>query len=274
MHETGDGRLGNIRGHFRIYPSGNPGIQIVEAATRHSFARHTHDQFGIGVIHQGAQKSLSGRGTVEAGPGYVITVNPGEIHDGVPIGDSGRSWRMIYFDPALIENIIDDINEGGANTTEFTEPAMDNALAAKQFQELFSALTRNAHEPLLPEEKLIDLLSITHKKPAKSETIPPAIHMVRQHIDDAPTASYTLSDLAKISGLSRFQVLRGFAAATGFTPHAYLMQRRADIARRLILQGMALAETAAASGFADQSHMNRIFAQKFGLSPGSYAASL
>lgn len=266
--------MSKARGQFTIYPSSNAGIQVVEAATRHSFARHMHDQFGIGVIHQGAQKSFSGRGTVEAGPGYVITVNPGEIHDGIPIGDAGRSWRMIYFDPAIIEATLDDINEGGDATSEFTEPAMDNAVAARQFQDLFDALTRKPCESLLHEEKLIGLLVRTHKNSTGANLIPSAIRLVKQCIDDEPTVSFMLSDLAKISGLSRFQVLRGFAAATGFTPHAYLMQRRTDIARRLILQGMALAETAAASGFADQSHMNRIFAQKFGLTPGSYAASL
>ncbi|WP_375781517.1 AraC family ligand binding domain-containing protein [Roseococcus suduntuyensis] len=31
--------------------------------------------------------SSSGRGPVEAGPGDVITVNPGEVHDGAPIGE-------------------------------------------------------------------------------------------------------------------------------------------------------------------------------------------
>lgn len=249
-------------------------MQIIEAATSYSFARHMHDQFGIGVIHQGAQKSLSGRGTVEAGPGYVITVNPGEIHDGIPIGDAGRSWRMIYFDPAIIKNALDDVYEGASVTTEFTQPAVDNPLLADQFQALFDVLTLEICQPLLHEEKLIGLVARTHKNPAMPNLISAGIHTVKQHIDDEPTASFTLSDLAKVSGLSRFQVLRGFAAATGFTPHAYLMQRRADIARRFILQGMALAETAVVSGFADQSHMNRIFAQKFGPSPGSYAASL
>ena len=39
------------------------------------------------------------------------------------------------------------------------------------------------------------------------------------------------------------------------TPHAYLLQRRLHQARRLIAGGMPLAEAAAHSGFADQSHM-------------------
>ena len=83
----------------------------------------------------------------------------------------------------------------------------------------------------------------------------------------------TLADLARTSGLSRFQVLRGFVKATGFTPHAYLMQRRIDLARRLIASGSRLADAAAASGFADQSHMTRLFVRKYGVSPGAYAAA-
>lgn len=83
----------------------------------------------------------------------------------------------------------------------------------------------------------------------------------------------SLNDLARLCGISRFQVLRGFARETGLTPHAYLVQRRLQMARRLIAQGMDLAEAAASSGFADQSHMTRAFVRTYGLSPGRYAAA-
>ncbi|WP_157140512.1 helix-turn-helix domain-containing protein, partial [Achromobacter xylosoxidans] len=70
---------------------------------------------------------------------------------------------------------------------------------------------------------------------------------------------------------SRFQVLRAFHRATGMTPHAYQVQRRLLLARHLLRQGMALADTAAAAGFSDQSHMTRLFSRAYGLSPGRYA---
>ncbi|SQI36332.1 AraC-like ligand binding domain [Serratia plymuthica] len=57
---------------------------MVTADTDFSFGRHTHDQFGIGLMDRGAQKSLSGRGRVESSAGDIITVNPGEVHDGSP----------------------------------------------------------------------------------------------------------------------------------------------------------------------------------------------
>lgn len=266
--------MGKTRGQFRIYPSSNPGVQIVEAATNHTFPRHSHEQYGIGVIHQGAQKSHSGRGMVEAGPGHVITVNPGEVHDGVPIGDAGRSWRMLYFDPHIVDDAVRDMN-GGKGDGEFTQPVMNDATIAKRFQHLFaSMLLRPGPSPIDGEEQLLRLLAHVHGRRTFPAPLPAAIRVVKERIDDEPTASITLESLARASGLSRFQVLRGFAGATGFTPQAYLMQRRTDLARRLIADGTGLAEVAAASGFADQSHMTRIFVRKYGISPGTYAAAL
>ncbi|MNW13279.1 Virulence regulon transcriptional activator VirF [compost metagenome] len=55
------------------------------------------------------------------------------------------------------------------------------------------------------------------------------------------------------------------------TPHAYQIQRRLLLARQLIRRGMTLADAAAASGFADQSHMTRLFVRTYGVSPRRYA---
>lgn len=261
------------------------GVQAVVAVSRHAFPRHTHDQFGIGVIHRGAQRSASGRGPVEAGPGDVITVNPGEVHDGAAIGDSGRAWRMLYFDPPAIEAAILDLTEGRTGAFEFSDPVLPDPATARCFGRLFRALVpHGATGPetsdasaLRAEELLSALLArMTRRRnvAASGQATPAALAIVRALIDDDPAAPVTLADLACASGLSRFQVLRGFVKTTGLTPHAYLVQRRVDAARRMIAQGMPLAETAVASGFADQSHMTRAFVRRYGITPGAFAAAL
>lgn len=77
--------------------------------------------------------------------------------------------------------------------------------------------------------------------------------------------------LAHRAGLSRYALVRSFARAIGLTPHAYLVQRRLQHARSLIAQGTPLGEAALASGFADQSHLTRLFVRSYGLTPGAYA---
>ena len=74
--------------------------------------------------------------------------------------------------------------------------------------------------------------------------------------------------------MSRFQLLRGFTRDVGITPHAYLIQKRIGLCRRLLAAGQSLADAALLAGFADQSHMTRAFVRQFGITPGRYKSAL
>lgn len=254
---------------FVMQRSALAGVQAVAARSGRTFARHTHDQFGIGVMRLGAQVSHSGRGQVEAGPGQVITVNPGEVHDGAPIGGE-RAWQMLYLDPAVVADAADGLPRSGG--FEFEHPVMDAPALAADVLALYAQLTSHA-SPLACDALLLRILTRTGVRAlsATDTGMPAAIRHAVSLIDDAPAAALSLADLAGASGLSRFQVLRAFHRATGMTPHAYQLQRRLLLARSLLRQGMALADTAAAAGFADQSHMTRLFSRAYGVSPGRYA---
>jgi AraC-like DNA-binding protein len=92
---------------------------------------------------------------------------------------------------------------------------------------------------------------------------------VRERLATELLAPPTLAELATMAGLSRYQLLRRFQQAYGVPPHAWLLQQRAERARHLILRGRRLAEVAADCGFADQSHMTRVFTRHFGFTPGA-----
>lgn len=265
---------------FSMHRCAMRGVEAVAADSGHAFPRHTHGQFGIGIVDRGAQRSFSGRGTVEAGAGDVITVNPFEVHDGTPIGDAGRAWRMLYLDPGVVAELATDLHPGHCGDAEFDRPVIHDADLAPRMHLLFAQMTVPAaqSDALLREQLLFSVLAdALHAANDRTnhhiETAPDAIQLARTRIDDDPAAAISLLDLAHETGLSRFQVLRGFARVTGLTPHAYQVQRRVALARHLIAQGQPLAEVAAACGFADQSHMTRQFVRKYGVSPGMVAAA-
>jgi AraC-like DNA-binding protein len=266
------------RGRFSIVRSHVAGVLPVLAESAHAFSRHTHEQFGVGVIESGAQKSRSGRGQVEAGPGDVITVNPGEVHDGTPIGDVGRRWRMLYLDAPRVAESASLLGAAGGGAYEFEQPVVCRSQTAAAFGRLFAAMTSDDPiAPLASEGLLLELLYALRGRRAGTPAVrgvPDTLARARSLIDDDPSATVTLADLATVTGLDRFQVLRAFTRATGLTPHAYLVQRRIDRVRRLIAAGRPLAEAAVASGFADQSHMTRVFVRKYGISPGAYARAV
>lgn len=222
----------------------------------------------------GGHRSWSGRGFVEALPGDVITVNPGEMHDGEAIGGESRAWRMVYLRPDLIARAGE---EAEAAPFEFAEPAFRDATVRRLFLGLFAATTQRAADPLQIEERLVtliaELIARHAARPLRSPSAPTGIERALARLDDDPAAKATLAELAAIAGLSRFQLLRVFARRLGVTPHAYLVQRRVQRARELLRAGRTPAEAALEAGFADQSHLTRAFARCYGVTPARFRAA-
>ncbi|MDB5360741.1 MAG: transcriptional regulator, AraC family [Rhodospirillales bacterium] len=251
------------------------GIEAMTLASNHVFPRHAHDHFGVGVIDFGAQRSWSGIGQVDAGAGDMIAVNPGEIHDGAPLGDRVRGWRMLYLDPALL---VDHTSDERVGPIEIARPAMRDPILAARFEQLFTRLTAQVPDHLAIEQGLLSTLMHILGRHGTGRTRAagpaPAVAKALRRLDEAPEAPVSLAELAAFSGVSRFQLLRGFARDVGVTPHAYLLQRRVRLARRLLADGHAPAQAAGEAGFADQSHMTRAFVRQFGVTPGRYRAAL
>lgn len=258
------------RDTFLVRLSNGRGITAVDAHSDRCFARHIHDEFGVGLITGGAQYSWSGRGEVEAARGQLITVNPGEVHDGRPIGPS-RTWSMLYIPARLVSDLIADASEGQTAVRELHQPVVTNAALAQLFVQARAAALRADPARDIDESLLALVGGLIGTRPLALGGRDRRIVMLREAIDDDPAAPHSLPAMAARAGFSRFQTLRAFARLTGLTPHAYLVQRRLDLARRQMRSAMPLAEAAIAAGFADQSHMHRAFVARYGYTPGQYA---
>ncbi|NLS16577.1 helix-turn-helix transcriptional regulator [Rhizobium sp. P40RR-XXII] len=91
------------------------------------------------------------------------------------------------------------------------------------------------------------------------------MEFIEEHIDK----SLSLADLAEIAGFSVSHLKPLFRATFGMPVHQYVLARRVEHARLLILSGdMPLAQVAAATGFAHQSHMSHWMRRILGLTPG------
>jgi AraC family transcriptional regulator len=83
-----------------------------------------------------------------------------------------------------------------------------------------------------------------------------------------------IADLAVLAGVSRFHFARMFKATTGMTPYRYVLERRIERADALLRQSsLSIGEVAAATGFADQSHLARHVKQRYGITPRAFRPS-
>ncbi|MBX9814554.1 MAG: hypothetical protein A4S12_02175 [Proteobacteria bacterium SG_bin5] len=118
---------------------------------------------------------------------------------------------------------------------------------------------------------LLRAYSGDHSQPQHFATAPFRIQRVRDYIEANLGRDVALDELAEVAGLSVAHFARAFKAMTGNTPYRYLVLRRVEYAKRLMLDGeRALAEIALDCGFASQQHFTRQFAQIVGMPPGRW----
>jgi AraC-like DNA-binding protein len=254
----------------RVIASPNPGVYATEVDSERHYPKHWHTTYGFGLIARGAHRSASPVGAVDAYAGDIVCMNPGDVHDGRPLGGPSRRWYTIYIEPEVLEAIA------GRADAAFTKPAFSDATLRRAVAALLHGMEHGS--PLAFEEMLTRAcgLMLRDHSTVRLPHDTPGVDLtrVRDRLADAPEVAPTLGELAALAGLGRFQLLRRFRQQFGATPHDWLLQRRADRARQLIREGVSLAEAAAGSGFADQSHMTRVFVRRFGFTPGAWQAAI
>jgi AraC family transcriptional regulator len=98
---------------------------------------------------------------------------------------------------------------------------------------------------------------------------------VLAYIDEHIGEAISLADLAQTANLSRMYFAARFRAATGLRPHDYILRRRVDRAKELLVQGDAsLVQIALDVGFQTQAHFTTVFKRFVGTTPGRWRAAI
>ncbi len=193
------------------------------------------------------------------------------------------SFAHLYFSDESIKQFASttlDIEPRSIEVPELT--FHDDAKLVALAQQLFSANDTSdvdSHNPLKQEQTiqlifqhlLSDRRYCLHKKSILTGGLSPAlVRRIKAYIHQYYYRAVHLAELAEIASLSEYHLLRMFKASTGFTPNEYLMHTRVEKAKQAIVAGQSLADIALSCGFSSQSHFNRVFKQRLGVTPGTF----
>ncbi|KIQ37322.1 AraC family transcriptional regulator [Pseudomonas viridiflava] len=254
------------------------GIETLRAHFRgHAYDPHWHDSYLVGVTEQGVQQFHCRRQRHASTSGQVFMLEPGEVHDGDAPNADGFTYRMLYLDPHWIgrelTSLFEDAPQGfqpGFASTLVRDPRLAQSIVFA-----FSAL-HDQESRIIRQSALDGLLErlTAHVHWRVRQEHDPRLPLVALRARDYLHAHFRrdlgLDELALACGVDRFRLTRAFKAAFGLPPHAYLVQLRLSMARRLLARGAQPVEVASDLGFADQSHLGRWFLRAYGLTPAAY----
>ncbi|WRZ92113.1 AraC family transcriptional regulator [Streptomyces sp. NBC_01007] len=249
-----------------------PGIVEVFHAhyTEYAYPMHVHEAWTLLIVDDGAVRYDLDRhehGT----PHDTVSLLPPHIpHNGAPATEHGFRKRVLYLDSSrLADDLIGPTVDG---------PDLADPVLRRRVGQLHTALADPGDELeadsrlTLIADRLRGLLrprSLAEPSPADR----PLAHRLRELLDERLVEGITLDEAALLVHAHPAHLVRAFSGAFGIAPHQYLMSRRVDRARRLLLGGRPPGEVATATGFYDQSHLTRHFRRLVGVPPGRYARS-
>jgi len=233
-----------------------------------AYAPHRHDTYAIGVTLQGVQRFDYRGSTRNSLPGQVVVLHPDELHDGRAGTHMALRYRIMYLAPAQIQDIL------GGRALPFIDGGVStDSRLRRRVLALLMDYDRPLNE-LEQQDALYDLafclLELSGRtRPIHSLNRSAAV-CARDYIEHRVEQGFSLADLERVTKHNRWQLSRDFRAMFGTSPYRYLIARRLDRARRMMLTGYTTAEAATGSGFSDQSHFGRSFKKSFGLTPHAW----
>ena len=245
----------------------------------HAYPPHTHQAWTVLIVDQGAiSYDLHGRrhGSTRAD---VTVLPPHVTHDGRPATGAGFRKRVLYLDTTVLPEALIG---AAVDRPTITDPGLRRALHHLHLR------LRSGGDPLDAETRLAMLgerltgrllrggspgggpAAPNEQRPAEQQRLAAGL---RDLLDSHLHEQVRLADAGRVLGAGPARLVRAFSATFGITPHAYVLGRRLEAARSLLLDGRPPAEAAARAGFYDQAHLTRHFRRYLATTPARFGAT-
>jgi AraC-like DNA-binding protein len=236
--------------------------------------RHSHEFFQLSLTRHGVGRISRGGHSVDCPAEHCLIIHPEEVHELRPLLDTAWLFETLYLPVNRVASILPNFAEVPRRNS-FTQYPIHDSELNRRFVSLHAAVVRQ-DEPLRQDELLVLFLErIGCHRGQGTDVLRQANHSaglerVRGYLETRLAQVVSLQELADLAGIGSCHLLRLFRQRYGLPPHAYHLQVRIWRARSLLKQGAGLAEVAARTGFADQSHLTRHFKRLVGVTPGNF----
>mgnify|MGYP004679387837 FL=1 len=235
---------------------------------------HKHDYFHMFMVRQGPLRFTVEDEAFNLDPGECLLVPPNVMHGLCDLEVRlGRTYEVKFaVQPGALRNLL--------SALPYTFPASD--LSEALVRELVEESTRQElSTPALTAEYLTALINFFsrhygHQPQHQTRVVdttgysPLSVEIVR-YLEDHYDQDIPLQEVADAVGFNKNYICSAFKRDSGMTIGTCQTAIRIRKAAEMIsFSDMNLAQVAAATGFTNLSHFNRIFKKVVGIPPGQY----
>ncbi|MGC4897322.1 AraC family transcriptional regulator [Micromonospora sp. DT31] len=247
-------------------PSLDGVVEVLHAhLTGHAYPMHAHDTWTLLIVDNGAVRYELDKHQRGASGDLVTLLPPHIPHNGTAAHPHGLRKRVFYLAP---DRLSTDLIGATVDNSAFADPPLRRRIAA------LHEVIGQPGEDLEAEGHLADITERLRARlgfPCVPERLgrTPA-RRLRDVLEDNLVAGISLDEASRLLHFHPAHLVRSFGREFGMSPHQYLISRRVDLARRLILAGEPLWSVASGSGFYDQPHLTRHFKRILGVTPKAF----
>lgn len=251
-------------------------LRAVADGRKVCYAPHSHTQWSIGAITGGRSTFQYRSDHHQIHAGDLVMMNPRWVHACNPIDNQPWGYLMLYVDTAWLTDLR--FRAGLLPKPEWQDIATattSDPLRYKRYCQMADCLL-DAHRDLLDKQtEVVEFLSELMHELAKQPFVqepktPETLLDLARYLNEHSAEDISLDTLCELSGYSAGHLIRVFRQYFGLTPHAYLVNRRVQLGRRELANGIPIAEAALKVGFADQPHFQRAFKRLMAATPNQY----
>lgn len=238
------------------------------------FPNHFHEYYVIGFIEKGCRYLSCKNKEYTIEPGDLVLFNPRDNHTCEQIDGKTLDYRCINIQPDKMSKAVFEIT-GNEYLPYFTPQVVFHSELAAVLSELHQMIMEEEKDFRKEEifffllEQLIEEYTDQALPAGKTEQSAQAREICR-FLETHYMENISLEDLCRLTGLSKYYLLRSFTKQKGISPYSYLETIRIDKAKKLLEQGILPIDAALQTGFTDQSHFSNFFKKFIGLTPKQY----
>lgn len=242
---------------------------------------HVHDCCEIFYCHKGNGRFLINDKIYSMKTGDLFVINQFEAHKVLAKNPESFVRYALHVHPAFLHDASTDEISLSNHFYHVKKPAKVSLTEEEQskMKELFGALSVDYvfGDDMYKRLRAIEILLETARlffncQEESTETLYGTVKLAIDYINKNYERKLTLEEIAKKAFVSVPQLNRVFNRFCGTTVTKYIISKRIIEAKKMLLAGSSVTDTAFCCGFNDYANFIRTFKAAVGVSPGKYKA--